>query len=105
MPHLEQQGEQYIDQLLVDLNLANLQGKEKGEVVEMLRSRFAEVVFNTTVRLLPEDLKVEYIKAASDPDANEKRILEITSQVPELAEGIEAALLFELEALKHSMGK
>ena len=96
--------EQYISKLLADLNLSGLEGKEKEEVLESLRDRFGQVVFNTTVRLLPEQLKKQYIKALSDPDKNEKEIIEITSQVPELAQGIEAAMLYEYEALKHSMG-
>ena len=105
MAPIKEQSEQHISQLLADLRLDKLQGKERQEVVDMLRGRFSEVIFNTTVRLLPEELKVEYVKAASDPDKNEKKIIDITSQVPELAEGLEAALLFEYESLKHSMAK
>jgi 16S rRNA C967 or C1407 C5-methylase (RsmB/RsmF family) len=105
MATIQEQSENQIKELLADLHLENLQGKEREQVVEMLRSRFSEVVFNTTVRILPEELKVEYIKAASDPEANSAKIIEITSQVPELAEALEAALLFEFEALKHSMTK
>jgi len=98
-------SEQYINDLLADLQLDKLEDQEKQKVLEMLRDRFSQVIFNTTVRLLPEEFKLRYINAAKDPDKNEKEIIEITSQVPELVEGIEAALLYEYEALKHSMTK
>jgi len=105
MPTIDEQSEQYITDLLADLGLDGLPEPAREQMVEMLRQRFSEVIFNTTVRLLPEDLKVEYIKASSGENINAEKIVEITSQVPELAEGLEAALLFEYESLKHSMGK
>jgi hypothetical protein len=105
MPNLGDQSEKYISELLTDLNLEELRGQNREDMLEMLRSRFSEVIFNTTVRLLPEQQKAEYINAAMDPEANADKIVEITSQVPELAEGLEAAMLYEYEALKHSMQK
>ena len=105
MASLEQQTEQQINHLLTELKLDKLQDPEREEVIESLRGRFSEVIFNTTVRLLPEDLKKQYITAAMDPEKNADKIVEITSQVPELAEGIEAALLYEFESLKHSMSQ
>lgn len=101
----QEQSENYITELLAGLHLPDLDEKAKQETLDMLRNRFSEVVFNTTVRLLPEELKAKYIKASMDPDKNEKEIIEITSQVPELVEGIEAALLYEYESLKHSIAK
>jgi len=100
-----QQTNQYVENLLKDLHLENLQVKEREDTLNMLKERFDQVIFNTTVRMMDEHQKVEYIKAAQEPDKNEKKIMEITSQVPGLSEAIEAALLFEYESLKRAMGK
>lgn len=98
-------AEEYANNLLADLNLSGLKEPKRQEVLDSLTQRLDEVIFNTTVRLLPEELKIPYIEACMDPDKNEERIMEITSQVPELAQGLEAALLYEYESLKHSMAK
>ena len=100
-----QKAEQYISGLLSELRLGGLTGQEREETENMLRERFEQVIFNTTVRNLPEDLKISYLKAASEPEIDEKKIIEITSEAPELAQAVEAALLFEFESLKHAMGK
>jgi hypothetical protein len=99
------EGDQYVSELLVDLHLDSLQGKEREETIAALSERFQEVIFNTTVRVLDEKQKLEYLRAVQDPDANEQKIIEITSQAPGLAEALEAALLFEYESLKHAMAK
>ena len=91
---------QYAEQLLKDLGLNDLTGKERDAAVEQLTQRFQSVVFNTTLRLMNEQEKMEYLEAAQDPEKNEKKIVELTSQVEGLGEGIEKALLYEYEALK-----
>lgn len=98
-------SEDYSEKLLADLGLSELSGEQRQQILESLQQRFNEVIFSATVRILPEQLKKEYIQAAMDPVQNEQKIIEITSQVPELEEGIEAALLYEYESLKHSMAK
>ena len=99
------ESEKYVAQLMADLSLNELEGKEREDTVNMLRERFEEVIFNTTVRVLPESEKVEYLKAVESPEQNEQKIVEITSQAPGLAEAIEAALLFEYQSLRHSLAK
>lgn len=102
---INQKAEEYVNGLLSELSLGGLAGKEREETENMLRERFERVIFNATVRNLPEDLKIRYLKAASEPEIDEKKIIEITSAMPELSQAIEAALLFEFESLKHAMGK
>src|SRR5258708_5645319 len=98
-------SEQYANNLLAGLNLSGLKDPKRQEVLDMLTQRLDEVIFNTTVRLLPEEFKVPYIQACMDPEKNEEKIMDITSQVPELAESLEAALLYEYEGLKYNMSE
>src|SRR3989344_4573291 len=58
-------SEQYINDLLADLQLDKLEDQEKQKVLEMLRDRFSQVIFNTTVRLLPEEFKLSLKKRIS----------------------------------------
>ncbi|MBI5530429.1 MAG: hypothetical protein HY918_02925 [Candidatus Doudnabacteria bacterium] len=93
------------EELLKELGLAEVDPEQKLKLVETLAQRFESVTFKTTLGLMNDAQRLEYLEAVKDPDKNGAKIEELASQVEGLAEEIEAAWLFELESLKHILKK
>ncbi|MDB5254456.1 MAG: hypothetical protein JWL80_522 [Parcubacteria group bacterium] len=93
---------QNTDALLKELNLGDLQGKEREDVLATLEKRFDDVILSTVLdHLSPE--QYEAFKAALKSENPEEGIAAVTAGVPGLAEIIEMRLSQEYKLMKEVM--
>lgn len=103
MQHEHKMGKIDSEGLLSELGLGHLSAEEKKQLTAGLSARFEAVAFKTALTLMPADMQTEYLKAAGAGEVDEQKIMELTAQVPGLAEAIETAWLLEMESLKRDM--
>lgn len=94
--------EQYIQELVTELNIANHPEEEQNKILDLVQGRFEEVILNTTLSLLSEDQKAEFSKALDleEPHKSEA-IVTITSQIENLDDTLNKVLIHELAAFKY----
>lgn len=90
------------DAFLKEFNLGDLKGKEREEALASLQKRFNDVILNTVLGRL-SDFQFELFKKALQMEDPEKEIAILTSQIPGLAQIIEARLLDEYALMKSVM--
>lgn len=87
---------------LKELNLGDLQGKEREDVLATLEKRFDDVILSTVLAHLSTE-QFEAFKIALKSENPEEEIAVITASVPGLAEIIEDRLSQEYKLMKAVM--
>lgn len=93
---------QNVSPLLKELNLGDLQGKEREEAIATLEKRFDDVILAAVLdHLSPEQF--EAFKLALTKENSEEEIASIAAGVPGLADIIEKRLHDEYQLIKSVM--
>lgn len=94
--------QQTADELLKELNLENLKGKQRQKVLAKLEEHFGSVILSTVVKHLSDE-QFERFKNAVESEDIEEEVAKITAEVPGLAEIIQKRLDEEMELMKGVM--
>jgi len=90
------------DSLLKDLNMGDLEGKEREEVLERLEERFHKVVLSAVFDYLSES-ELEAFKLGLKSENSEAEVAALCASIPGLAEIIEKRLEEEYKQMKSVM--
>jgi hypothetical protein len=93
---------QYIDKILVELSLNNLQGDERYEAVAQLADHFNGIIIDTVMTNLDiEQLKrFKELVESDDDEKLDEGISNLVAEIPEIHFKIERAIDTEMQNLK-----
>jgi hypothetical protein len=104
MPTITESEQNYIGQLLKDLNLESLSEVEQQRAIEMLSERFHKVIIITLLKAMSPQQKTRFSAVLDNPKTIDSTVAEIAAEIPSLSKILEEAMLAEYEALKEEMG-
>lgn len=103
---MDQKLQEYLESLVAKVlqapALTNLSEQEKGEFAQKVHDYFNKVILDTTIDLMDEEQLNSIKDLAMDSPEMEQKIMEISSQIPSLAQILEEKLNKEVENIQNN---